>query len=367
MKHLVLLGGGHAHVHVLRVLAAEPFAGVRTTLVSPYPRQVYSGMVPGYIAGHYALDDCVIPLLPLAERARATFVESSAVRLDAAARLVTLADGQVLHYDALSVDTGPVMDRDTISGAREHALFVRPIESFIRLWDAMVELAGQRPLAVVVVGAGAAGVELSMAIQHRLGTRARVSLVTGGGAPLGGLSKAVQARALRALKRSGVTVFEDSCTEITDSQVVLQRGMRLACDAPVLAIGASAPGWLAGSGLALDDAGFIATGATLQNPAHAEVFAAGDVSTRIDLPHPRSGVYAVRAGPPLALNLRRFLGGGPLEMHRPQKNALYLLACGERRAVGAYARWSFGGRWVWRWKDRIDRAFIAEARSTPTA
>ena len=343
-------------------MAETPFPGARVTLVSPFPRQVYSGMVPGFVAGHYMLDDCVIPLAPLATRAKAGFIEGSAVQLDAQNRQVTLADGEVLHYDALSLDTGPAMNRDAIPGAREHALFVRPIEAFTRLWDSVLELASQRILSVVVVGAGAAGVELSMALQHRLGERARVSLVTGGPPPLPSHSLKVQARVLRALKRCGVTLLEDACTEITASHVVLQRGMRLACDAPVLAIGASAPAWLAASGLALDEQGFVATTATLQSSSHPEVFAAGDVAARLDAPRPRSGVFAVRAGPPLALNLRRFIGGGPLQPYMPQPNALNLLACGGRRAIGSYADWSVEGRWVWWWKNRIDRNFIAAYR-----
>ena len=362
MKHLLLLGGGHAHVHVLSVLAQNPFPGARVTLVSPFARLMYSGMVPGFVAGHYTLNDCVIPLAPLAARAHVKFFEGSAVAIDAAARQVMLADGQSVHYDALSLDTGPVMDRDAIPGARDHALFVRPIEQFTRLWQAVLDLAEQRPLSVVVVGAGAAGVELAMALQFRFGERARVSLVTGGPPPLPSHPAGAQARALRALKRCGVTLFEDACSEITASHVVLARGMRLACDAPVLAIGASAPTWLAGSRLALDEQGFVATGATLQSTSHAEVFAAGDVAVRIDAPRPRSGVYAVRAGPPLALNLRRFIGGGALETYQPQVHALNLLACGERRAIASYADWSVGGRWVWWWKDRIDRAFIAMYR-----
>ena len=345
-------------MHVLSVLAQNPFPGARVTLVSPFARLMYSGMVPGFVAGHYALDDCVIPLAPLAARAHVKFVEASAVAIDAAARQVMLADGQTLHYDALSLDTGPVMDRDAIPGAREHALFVRPIEQFTRLWEAVLQLAEQRPLSVVVVGAGAAGVELAMALQFRFGERARVSLVTGGPPPLPSHPAGAQARALRALKRCGVTLFEDACSEITASHVVLARGMRLACDAPVLAIGASAPTWLAGSGLALDEQGFVATGATLQSTSHPEVFAAGDVAVRSDAPRPRSGVYAVRAGPPLALNVRRWLAGGGLQPHRPQAHALNLMACGEKTAIASWGPWSAEGRWVWRWKDRIDRCFV---------
>lgn len=362
MKHLILLGGGHAHVHVLRALATQALPPTRVTLVSPFPRQLYSGMVPGLVAGHYVVGDCVIPLPPLASKAHAAFIESSATAIDAKSRSVMLASGEVLNYGVLSIDIGPVMDRDAIVGAREHALFVRPIEHFILLSESLLALALQRSLSVVVIGAGAAGVELAMALQFRLGEQARVSVVTGGPPVLPTHPPSVQARALKALKRRGITVLEDSCTEIAAGHVLLGSGARLACDAPVLCIGTSAPTWLAGSGLALDDRGFVATRATLQSTSHPEVFAAGDVASREDALHPKSGVYAVRAGPALALNLRRFLAGGAVQPHLPAPRSLNLLTCGERYAIASWGEWSMQGRWVWWWKDRIDRGFVATYR-----
>ena len=366
MKHLVLLGGGHAHVHVLKALAAQGMAGAHVTLVSPFPRQMYSGMVPGVVAGHYAVDDCVIPLPPLAAAARASFIETAATGIDTVSRTVALANGDTLAYDALSLDTGPVMDRDAIPGAREHALFVRPIEHFIQLWSALRGLAQTRPLDVVVIGGGAAGVELAMALQYRLATAdatgARVSLVTGGPPSMSAQPAAVQARVKQALKQRRITVFEDSCTEVRADAVLLRGGARLACDAPVLAIGTSAPAWLQGSGLALDAQGFVATGASLQSTSHAEVFAAGDVASRADAPHTKSGVYAVRAGPPLEINLRRFIGGGPLLPYRPQAMSLNLLACGDKHAIASWGPLAVQGAWVWHWKDRIDRGFVGRYR-----
>ena len=364
MKHLVLLGGGHAHVHVLKALAAQGMAGAHVTLVSPFPRQMYSGMVPGVVAGHYAVGDCVIPLAPLAAAAKANFIETAACGIDTAARRVTLATGDSLAYDVLSLDTGPVMDRDAIPGAREHALFVRPIEHFTQLWSGLLALAQTRALDVVVIGGGAAGVELAMALQHRLGTAtgARVSLVTGGPPSMASQSTAVQARVKQALKQRRITVFEESCTEVRADGVVLSNGARLACDAPVMAVGTTAPAWLRGSGLALDAQGFVATGASLQSTSHADVFAAGDVASRVDAPHPKSGVYAVRAGPPLEVNLRRCIGGGALLPYRPQQRSLNLLACGEKYAIASWGPWAVQGGWVWRWKDRIDRAFVERYR-----
>jgi NADH dehydrogenase FAD-containing subunit len=206
MKRLVLLGGGHAHVHVLREMANQPLAGAEVLLVTPFLRQFYSGMLPGLVAGHYTADDCAIPLAPLAQAAGVPLVAQRAVGIDAAARRLQLADGRTVDYDVLSVDTGAVIHRDVLPGAREHGLFVRPIEHFVSLLDGLFGLAGQRVLDVVVIGGGAAGVELAMALQHRLGghgpadERVRVALVTGGAPPLAGYPEAVLRRTARALK-----------------------------------------------------------------------------------------------------------------------------------------------------------------------
>ena len=376
MKRLLLLGGGHAHVHVLQALARRPLVETAITLVTPHPRQLYSGMVPGLVAGHYAIDQCVIPLAPLAARAGVQLLLGSACGIDAAARSVTLADGQRLPFGVLSIDTGPVMDRDAIAGAREHALFVRPIEDFSQAWEGFLararaadEPAGRarvarvaEPMRVVVVGGGAAGVELALAMQHRLQQRARITLLTGGPPVLQGHADAVQRRVRCALQRSRVQVVEDSCSRIDADHLQTSSGERIGCDAAVLAIGASAPGWLRGSGLQLDPRGFIATGPTLQSVSHPDVFAAGDVSARSDVSLAKSGVYAVRAGPPLAANLRRHIEGRPLRAFQPQRRTLNLLACGERYAIASWGGWSVEGRWVWRWKDRIDQGFIARFR-----
>lgn len=371
MKRLLLLGGGHAHVHVLREMARDRIAGAEVTLVTPFARQMYSGMVPGVIAGHYRAEQAAIPLAPLAAAAGVTMIEGVVVALDAGRRRVRLASGQVLGYDVLSVNTGSEMDRGRLPGAREHALFVRPVEHFLLEIDDMLDAAAQQSLDVVVIGGGAAGFELAMALQFRLGLLnadpGRVALVLGGEQLLPGYPEGVRRRAARALERARITVFRDTCVEIRVDAVVLASGARVACDAPVLATGSEAPAWLAGSGLALDGHGFIVTGPTLQSGSHPEVFAAGDVATRIDAPHPRSGVYAVRAGPPLVANLRASCTGAPLVRHVPQPRSLNLLSCGRRSAIASRGGWVGSGRWAWWWKDRIDRAFVARYATTGPA
>lgn len=367
LKQLVLLGAGHAHVHVLEGLARQRPADLDITVVAPYPRQLYSGMVPGYVAGHYELTQCVIPLEGLLARCGARYLQASGTAVDPVAQTVTLANGDTVRWDWLSLNTGPVMDRDRVEaqipGAREHALFVRPIEAFGQLWPQVAALAQSRPIHLAVVGAGAAGLELAMAVAHALRAPAcppgsRVSLVTGGPASASGYPLGVQRRVAMALRRLNVTVLPDACTGLAPGELLLAGGARLACDAPLLALGAQAPAWLAGSGLALDEAGFVAVNHFQQSTSHGRVFAAGDVASRVDVSHPRSGVYAVRAGPPLLASLRAALGGQPLPSYRPPARTLNLISCGERSAIAVWGALHVEGRWVWRLKDRIDRGFV---------
>lgn len=361
MKKLVLLGAGHAHVHVLSTLAAKPLPGVQVTLVAPYPRQLYSGMVPGFVAGHYTLEECVIQLGPLLKGTDITWLPRSVTALDANAQRVTLDDGSTLDFDWLSVNTGPVQDREkteaSLPGAREHGLFIRPIESFGALWSKVLEKAHAQPLRLAVIGGGAAGIELCMAVRQRL-PHASVSLINGNGELAASYPAPVRQRVRQALKARGIDVLLERASRIQADKLTLESGATLACDVPLMATGAQAPAWLAQSGLALDEQGFIAVDAFQRSPSHDHIFAVGDVSTRIDQTLPRSGVYAVRAGPALLTNLSAVLAGVPPVPHWPPKNTLNLISCGDHSAIASWGHYSAQGRWIGWLKDWIDRGFI---------
>lgn len=364
---LLLLGAGHAHLSVLEELARRLGPRREITLVSPSPTVLYSGMLPGYLAGHYSLAQCTIGLSELLERSGARFIEGRAVQIDAANRRVRIAtaDGlATLPYDVLSIDTGSVMDRDRmeqkIPGSRLNALFVRPIDAFAALWPQLCAVASRRRLRIAVVGAGAGGIELAMAIRHRLPT-CELTLLTGGGEPLASHPKKAQQRASRALQRSGVTVLRTSCATISPEAVLLPDGTLHECDAVIIATGAEPPPWLAdGSDLALDENGFVAIDAQLRSISHPNVFAAGDVATRHDERRlPKSGVHAVRQAPTLAANLLATLSRAGLARHEVPRRMLNLISCGEKYAIATWGGLSAEGRWVWHWKNWIDRRYVA--------
>lgn len=362
-KRLLLLGGGHAHVHVLRSLIDASMQDVDVTLVSPFSRQVYSGMLPGWVAGHYTLDQCVIPLAPLCKRANVTLIEAAATQIDDTNRTVRCSNGSMHPYDVLSIDTGPVADLETLPGAMEFGLPVRPIESFITAYAALQSTIKTRgadaaPSRLVFVGAGAAGIELALAMAFIFPkTALQLTLISAANT----LPGRVGPRLEKHLARAGVRVIAGvGATRITQSAVHLQNGEIEHADHIIVATGTRAAPWLQGAGFACDARGFLLVNEHLQSDSHPHVFAAGDCASMKNQPRPKSGVYAVKAGPPLANNLRRALQGEPLAPYTPQEKSLYLISTGNRYAIGSWGDFAWEGAWVWRWKDRIDRGFMGK-------
>lgn len=359
MQHLVLVGGGHAHVHVLASFGERPMAGVQVTLVARDVRTPYSGMLPGFVAGRYSFDDCHIDLAVLAARTGVHLVHAEAVGLDRAGRLLLLKDLPPLSYDVLSIDVGSAPDLGSIPGAAKHAVPVKPIAEFGKRWLAFLEHA-RGPQRIVVIGGGAGGVELALAMGHRL-PAASVMLVTRDEV-LAGHASSAQTKMRVVLTRRGIRLIEqDPASRVEAEGIQLASGERLAADAVFIVTEASAPRWLADTGLTLDPRGFLALAATLQS-SDPRILAAGDCGTVLEHPRPKSGVVAVRQGPPLAENLRRVLSGTTPLPFVPQRRHLAILGTGDGSALATRGDWSVEGSWVWWWKDHIDRQWMRRYR-----
>jgi selenide,water dikinase len=360
VKRLLLVGGGHSHLAVLKSFGDAPVGGVSLALLSPSRHALYSGMVPGVVAGHYRPEDCRIDLRPLAERAGARFFRDSAVGMDPARREVITAQGEHLHYDVLSLDIGSAIREP--AGTEEHALRLRPVEAFLAGWGRLRASARNGEVhRIAVIGGGAAGVEVLLAMQHALAGVA-VEFALFSELPILGRHGARRA-IVRILRARGVAVHSGRKVLVAGKGgVELDGGGHFEAQAAVWATGASAPPWIAQSGLATDSLGFVAVSDTLQSRSHPEVFAAGDVASVIGEARPKSGVFAVRQGPVLARNLRRALAGEAPEPFRSPSRSLALISCGNRYAVASWGGLAVKGAWVWRLKDRIDRRFVGRYR-----
>ncbi len=378
LKDVVLVGAGHSHVTVLRMFGMKPIPGVRLTLLSREVHTPYSGMLPGLIAGHYGFDDAHIDTGPLARFAGARLYQDEAVDVDLAGRYVICRRRPPVPYDLLSLNIGSTPNTADVPGASEHAIPVKPIDGFLRRFEALRArvLARKGRTAVALVGAGAGGVELLLAVEHRLRqTVARAGFDAGGlsfvlvsDVPdiLPSFPAAFRARFRAVLAARGIAVITGApVTRVEAGRLMLAGYGPLAADEILWTTQAAPARWLAKAGLPLDARGFLRVDQTLRVVGRDDVFAAGDTIAFSGRELPKSGVYAVRAGPALAENIRRTLTGRSLRRFRAQREALYLISTGGRHAVGTRNGLVVEGDWVWRWKDWIDRRFMRKFNELP--
>ncbi len=363
MKRLVLLGGGHAHLSVLEKLANASLAGTEVVLITPNRYQNYSGMLPGWIAGHYTREQSRVDLLPLVQASGVRMIEAHVTAMSAHARTLTLEDGQQMTYDLLSLDVGSETQTEGLSALGARLLPVKPLDDFFDQWPEIQKKAiDQKDYALVVIGGGAAGVELAFAAQFalkRAGAQEHVTLVVSPDGMLKGHHASVRRRVLAYTRKVGIVLYQQAATGAVDG-LQLSDGHRIYADQVIAATGAKPLPWLRQSGLSLNEQGYILVDACHRTQSHPEVFAVGDTCARTDVQMARSGVHAVKVGPLLAENLYTVLtdSAAQLKDYQPRKSSLYLLACGPQYAIASWGRISFEGRWVWRLKDWIDQRFI---------
>ena len=378
---IVLVGGGHSHVAVLKRFGMRPIRGVRLTLVSRDMLTPYSGMLPGLVAGHYRPEEAHIDLRRLSRFAGARVIHAPATGIDLAGRQVHAAGRPAIGFDFLSLDIGSQPDVGEIEGAKEHALGIKPIDVFRERWAEVerdcLERGGQ--LRVAVIGGGAGGTELSLSLRFRLRTlleRAgvpdgvEITLLAEAREVVGSHAPAVRRRMTRLLAARGVRLLAGHRAVAVrpgrvEAVTIGEERVAVDCDLAISVTHAGAPDWLGASGLDLDDAGFVRVRETLQSTGDPHVFAAGDIASFDARRLPKSGVYAVRQGPVLAENLARLAAGRTPRSYRPQPLTLALISSGDRNAVASWSRLAVEGRWVWRVKDWIDRRWMRKYQELP--
>ncbi|MCU9839068.1 selenide, water dikinase SelD [Ruegeria sp. WL0004] len=363
-RDLVLIGGGHTHALVLRKWGMMPLAGVRVTVINPGPIAPYSGMLPGFVAGHYARGDLDIDLVQLARFAGARVILGEVQGIDLHRREVLVPGRPPVAFDIASVNVGITSTMPNLPGFAEHGVPAKPLGPFAARWAEY--LAGEGPAQVAVIGGGVAGAELVMAMAHALRARNRMAEVAliDNLRVLGAMGDKAAARVRQAMKSLGVTLVEGTeIAQVRAEGVELADGRMIPARFVTGAAGARPYPWMADSGLATYD-GFIAVDACLQTSDPA-IFAAGDCAHLLDSPRPKAGVYAVREAPVLHDNLRAAFGAGNLRPYRPQRDYLKLISLGGKAALAEKWGMVFSGPLMWRWKDRIDQTFIERFRDLP--
>lgn len=359
IRDIILVGGGHSHVQVLKAFGMRPEPGVRLTLVCQELETPYSGMLPGCLSGYYTDTDIHIQLMPLARFASARMIHARVEGLDLNQQQLIFADRPPLRYDLLSLNCGAIPEPPQTG-----VTCVKPIGEFLPKWRRIVDEIKENQ-SVAIIGSGAGGVELAFAARARLPASTTINLV--GETLLAGHANGAARRMMSELKKHHIAWVSDRAVAQTSCAVQLHKQGSLAADYVLWVTDVAAPSWLASTDLDTDSSGFVMVDSYLRSTSHTNVFAAGDVAFLKHQPRPKSGVYAVRAGPVLAKNLRRMARGESLKRFSAQKKYLSLMGTGQRQALATRGNWYAYGRFWWWLKTRIDRAFVEQFNTLPTS
>ncbi|MEH6589252.1 MAG: selenide, water dikinase SelD [Halioglobus sp.] len=370
-RDLVLVGGGHSHALVLRMLAMRNIAGVRITLVSPASHTPYSGMLPGLVAGHYSFEQTHIDLARLCQWAGVRFIAATVTGVDPVKQSISVQGRPSINYDVLSIDIGSLPELDSVPGAAQWSVPVKPVSRLWQRWQQLqmrlMDTECDTGTRIAVVGGGAGSVELALAIANRFaGRKVVVDLYCGSTQILTGYNNRARRAVEQAMAAHKITVHLGArVAQVEQDRLLLASGVAHDFNELFWCTGATAAPWLADSGLPTDKAGFLSIRDTLQLNELDNIFAAGDTATQVAHPRPKAGVYAVRQAPVLAANLENYLLGKPLKQHVPQRRFLSLISLGDKKATADRSLFAASGAWVWRWKDRIDREFMARFTDLP--
>ncbi|MEM7731619.1 MAG: selenide, water dikinase SelD [Pseudomonadota bacterium] len=365
-QDLVLIGGGHTHALVLYKWAMKPLPGARVTLINPGPTAPYSGMLPGFVAGHYTRRQLDIDLVQLARKAGARLVMGSAFGIDPEARLIQVTGAPDIAFDVASIDVGITSAMPDLPGFGQFGIPAKPLGRFAQKWQDYAH--GTGPATVAILGSGVAGAELALAMAHRLARQGRAAKlhVIDRNQAFGAVGPTAAKRLRAAFDHYGITLLEGATpAAITATSVTLEDGREIQADFVTGAAGAKPHAWLAATGLA-NEAGFIPVDTRLRSP-NPRVFAVGDCADMTASPRSKAGVFAVRQAPVLFDNLRAALSSGTgLREYVPQKDYLKLISLGEKSALAERFGVTVSGPLLWRWKDGIDSAFMTQFQ-TPMA
>lgn len=341
----------------------NPLPGVRLTVINPKPTAPYTGMLPGYVAGHYAKDEVEIDLIRLARLAGARIILDMATGLDRASKECLTGSGRRIRYDFASIDVGITAQASDIEGFDAHAIAVKPMDRFASAWDQFLQEAdaGRTAPNVAILGGGIGGAEIALAIAHRLGKKQHPNVTIVEAQDLLGTQRPGLARKMRsAIEQAGITISQGMAIRcVKEDRVILSDGTEIPSNLTIGATGARAQVWLADTGLDLQD-GYVCVGPTLQSTNDPDILAVGDCAHLTFAPRPKAGVFAVRAASVLYSNLVALLSGKQMHSFRPQRDFLKIVSLGRKTAIAE--KWGLGisGDHIWQWKDRIDHKFMTQ-------
>ena len=360
-RHLVLVGGGHAHMTVMLKVDEFVRRGHRVTLIGPSPYHYYSGMGPGMLSEIYRPQDIRFHVSKMVQDRGAAFIEGTVKRVDPKRRKLFLSTRKEIGYDVVSFNIGSSVPAEALTGGDKNVITVKPIVNLLRAQQTILELLQKGEPRLLVIGGGPAGLEISAncwRLVHDYASRAHITLLAGPQL-LPSVPQKVRQIAIQSLASRGITVAEGPFVKrITRGSALTEDGREFPFDLAFLALGVRPAGLFKESGFAAGDDGGLLVNEYLQSLSYPEIFGGGDCISFHPRPLAKVGVYAVRQNPILYHNLMAALEGGELKPFDP--GGAYLLIFNLGDGTGIYFKKSrvFDGRLAFYLKDYIDRKFM---------
>jgi NADH dehydrogenase FAD-containing subunit len=360
-RHLVLVGGGHAHMTVMLNLGDYIARGHRVTLIGPSAHHYYSGMGPGLLGGTYRPQEVRFNVKKMAEDRGAAFIQDTVTRIDADQKRLVLQSGAELPYDVVSCNTGSAVPKDETSVVGDTIFTVKPIENLIKVRQIIQAGMGNRTPQLIVVGGGAAALELAgnlWRLVQQSGTAAAIT-ICGGRNFLASMPLKAQRYARQSLAARNIEIIEGvHVNRLKDGVAILEGQREVHFDLALLAWGIEPSHLFKKSGLSTGSDGGLLVNSFLQSVAYSEIFGGGDCISFEQQPLDKVGVYAVRQNPVLYKNLLAALEGTDLEAFEPQDSYLLIYNLGDSTGIFWRRNWVWKGRLIFLLKDYIDRKFM---------
>ena len=362
-KHLVLVGGGHAHLTALKNLSEITKRGHGVTVISASPYHYYSGMGPGMLSGIYNPTEVRFHVKKMAEDRGAEFIEDEVLKIDPVDRRLFLRSGENVTYDVVSFNTGSEVPVGSIADAkRDNIIAVKPVVNLLKAKQTVVNAIRQGfTWKYIVIGGGPAGLEICANLWRLLrsnGGSGKIMLIAGEKL-LPGAPEKVRLLALESLSGRGVDIVEGALVKSIDGQkVIMADGRSFDFDLVFVAIGIKPSTLFTESGLSTGLDGGMLVNAQLQSVAHQNIFGGGDCVSLEGQALAKVGVYAVRQNPILFQNIRAALDGGEMMSFIPQPHYLLIFNMGDGRGIFWKKNWVWDGRLAFLLKDYIDRRFM---------
>lgn len=354
---LVLIGGGHSHLSVLMKLSKRPINGNRITLITNEIDTPYSGMIPGYIEGIYSWRDSHIDLYRLCLKLNVRFIHAEVERVSAHEKEIYFKDRPKIKFDVLSINTGIQSNNREIKGAAKYCLPVKPISKLAN--NFLNKITNFKSIAFI--GGGAGSVELALAIKKRflnINQDIKITIITGKRGLLSTFPQKTKLTSLKTLEKFKIDIIEyKRVLEVKPKQIILSDKSLLKIDKAILSTNSMTPKWLAKSDILLTKDNYILVNKSFQTN-YKYVFASGDVIDFNNQNLKKAGVFAVRSGKPLAINIRKFILGKKLVEYKFNKNYLALIGTSKRSAIATKYNLTFNSRFFFYLKKYIDQNFI---------